>query len=116
MRLTIEHQRTFLDLLEHDFRVSREYFPTAWNGWKFIRNFDRHSPCENMAIVTPNGSEVKIFVPNSDKEDLYNEEYNMFSVWIDMFGMGEKNGYPLEFKYGEDVVGYLFEQWNSDNL
>ena len=29
--------------------------------------------------------------------------------------MGE-NGYPLEFKYGEDVVGYIFEQWQNDNL
>ena len=115
MRLSREHQKTFLDLLEHDFRVSREYFPTAWEDWKFIRNFDRHSPCENMAIVTPNGSEVKIFVPNSDKEDLYNEEYNRFSVWFNCFGMGE-NGYPLEFKYGEDVVGYIFEQLQNDNL
>lgn len=115
MRLTVEHQRTFLDLLEHDFKVCKQYRPTAWDGWTFIRNFDRHSPCENMAIVTPNGSEVKIFVPNSDKEDLYNEEYNRFSVWINMFGMGE-NGYPLEFKYEQSVVGYLFEQWESDNL
>ena len=115
MRYTREHQNTFLDLLSHDFRVSKEYFPTAWDGWEFIRNFDRHSPCGNMAIVTPNGSEVKIFVPNSDQEDLYKEEYNRFSVWINMFGMGE-NGHPLEFKHGEDVVGYIFEQWHNDNL
>jgi hypothetical protein len=115
MVLTKEHQRTFLDLLEHDFKLSKEYFPMAWDGWKFIRNFDRHSPCVNMAIVTPNGSEVKIFVPNSDKEDLYNEEYSRFSVWFNCFGMGE-NEDPLEFKYGEDVVGYLFEQWVSGSL
>ena len=36
---------------------------------EFIYDFDVHSPCENLCVVSPKGVEVKIFAPNSTTMD-----------------------------------------------
>ena len=108
-------QRRMIDLLNFDFADLKRYNKGAFEGWEFIKDFDRHSPCENMLIVTPNGSEIKIFAPNSYVENWDNEEFNTWSVWFDVFGIGEDEE-PLEFDELEEVSGYLLEQWDSNNL
>ena len=108
-------QRKMIDSLYCDFADLKRYNKGAFEGWEFIKDFDRHSPCENMIIVTPNGSEIKIFTPNSYVENWDNEEFNMWLVWFDVFGMGEDKE-PLEFDELEEVSDYLLEQWDSNNL
>jgi hypothetical protein len=115
MRLKREHQQRLLDLLYEDFGEVKRYTPKAWDGWEFVKDFDRHSPCRNLLIATPNGSEVKIFVPNSHIEDWDNEEFDRWLVWFDVYGMGEDEE-PLEFDSIEEVVGYLLEQWDNNNI
>lgn len=89
----------------------------AWGGWKFIKNFDRHSPCKNLLVVTPNGSEIKIFTPNSFVENWDNEEFSKWSVWIDVFGTHwTADEEVIEFDAIEEVVDYLLEQWYSNNV
>lgn len=109
-----EYQQKLLDLLCEDFRDVSKHIG-AFDGWEFVKDFDRHSPCRNLLITTPNGSEVKVFVPNSHVEDLNSEMYDTFMVWFDVFGMGEDDDY-LEFHDIDDVVGYVLEQWYSNNL
>ncbi len=118
MRYSKEEQEQFLHELLHDFQVSKRFLQDAFLGWEFIPNFDRHSPCRNMAIITPNNSEIKIFVPNSRKENVNQEKFNTYEVAFDVFGMDDhmsKETY-LEFNDPEDVVGYLYEQYINDNL
>lgn len=115
MRLKREHQQRLLDLLCQDFGEVKHYTPKAWDGWEFVKDFDRHSPCRNLLIATPNGSEVKIFVPNSHIEDWDNEEFDRWLVWFDVFGMGEDEE-PLEFDALDEVVNYLLEQWDNNNI
>jgi hypothetical protein len=108
-------QIKMIDLLYCDFADLKRYNKGAFDGWEFVKDFDRHSPCRNMLIVTPNGSEIKIFAPNSYVENLYNEEFNVWAVWLDVFGIGEDVD-PVEFDELEEVSGYLLEQWESNNL
>lgn len=115
MRLTREKQEHLLNLLYQDFGEVKRHTPRAWDGWEFIKPFDLHSPCANMCVVTTNGSEIKIFTPNSFFENWDNEEFNKWSVWFDVYGMGESEN-PEEFDSIEEVVGYLLEQWDSNNL
>lgn len=115
MGLSRQEQQTLLDLLCQDFGEVKHHTPKAFEGWEFVRDFDRNSPCRNLLIATPNGSEIKIFVPNSWKEDWDNEEFNTFSIWFDVFGMGEDEN-PEEFDSIDNVVGYILEQWDSNNL
>lgn len=109
-----EYQQKLLDLLCEDFRDVSKHIG-AFDGWEFVKDFDRHSPCRNLLIVTPNGSEVKVFVPNSHVEDWDNEEFDRWLVWFDVFGMGEDDE-PLEFDGLDEVVDYLLEQWYSNNV
>lgn len=115
MRIEKELQGRMLDLLIQDFGEVKRYTPKAFDGWYFITDFDKHSPCRNVLICTPNGSEIKIFVPNSHVEDVYNEEFDMYMVYFNVFGEGEDDE-PLEFDMIDEVVNYLLEQWESDNL
>lgn len=110
-----EYQQEMLDLLCEDFGEVRRHHIGAFEDWVFVKDFDRHSPCRNLLITTPNGSEVKVFVPNSHVEDLNSEMYDTFMVWFDVFGMGDDDEY-VEFQDIDDVVGYILEQWYSDNL
>lgn len=115
MRLTREQQQRLLDLLCQDFGEVKYYTPKAFEGWEFVKDFDRHSPCRNLLISTPNGSEIKIFVPNSHITDWDSEEFDQWLVWFDVFGMGSDEE-PLEFDQLDEVVNYLLEQWDSDNV
>ena len=110
-----EYQQEMLDLLCEDFGEVRRHHIGAFEDWVFVKDFDRHSPCRNLLITTPNGSEVKVFVPNSHVEDLNSEMYDTFMVWFDVFGMGDNEG-CIEFNDIDDVVGYVLEQWYSDNV
>ena len=115
MTLTRKEQSTLLDLLSKGFENVKHHNPGAWEGWQFVKDFDRHSPCANMCIVTPNQSEIKIFTPNNTSNNLDNEEFCDWIVWFDVFGMYEEDTYE-EFDSSDDIVGYLLEQWESDNL
>ena len=115
MRIDKELQGRMLELLIQDFGEVKHYTPKAFDRWRFTNDFDRHSPCRNLLIETPNGSEIKIFVPNSHTEDVYNEEFDMYMVYFNVFGMGEDSE-PLEFDMIGEVVNYLLKQWESNNL
>lgn len=117
MRYSKEEQDQFLHELLHDFQVSKRFLQDAFVGWDFYPNFDRHSPCKNMAIITPNDSEIRIYVPNSRRENLNQEKFNTYGVAFNIYGAAHL-GAELheEFDSPEDVVGYLYEQYINDNL
>ena len=115
MVLKKKHQQKLLDLLCEDFGEVKHYTPKAFEGWEFIRDFDKHSPCRNLMITTPNGSEIKIFVPNSYVENMYKEEFDLWAVWFNVFGIGEDEK-PEEFEKIDDLVNYLLEQWDNNNV
>lgn len=84
-----------------------------FRAWSAIVDFDRHSPCKNIMFTTPKGSEIKVFLPNSTVEDLYNEQYNTIGVWFNVYGVGEADE-PEYFNNEEVLIDYLIE--NTENL
>lgn len=88
----------------------REYF----DGWTLVESFDRHSPFENAMLVTPNHSEIKVFMPNSTKKNIYMERENTINVWFDIYGEGKEE--MLEFDRIGELIDYLIEQYESENL
>lgn len=81
---------------------------------EFVYDFDIHSPCENLCVVSPKGVEIKVFAPNSTTMDFDNEKYNTINLYFD-------DGYtvddtPLEFDNVEGVCGYIVEQLENDNI
>lgn len=115
MGLEYKTQDRLLKMLCEDFAEVKRCTPKAFEGWVFTKDFDRHSPCRNLMIQTPNGSEIKIFVPNANITNHYQEEFSEWSVWFNVYGMGEDDE-PMEFDLIVEMVDYLLDQWDSNNL
>lgn len=81
-----------------------------FEGWECVINFDRHSPCENLMFVTPIGTEIKVFMPNSTQQCVDEEQFNTICVW---FG---DDGFPEDFDNEEVLIDYLIEQEINDNV
>ena len=90
--------------------ASAQKFHGYFDGWKCVVNFDRNSPCENLMFVTPIGTEIKVFMPNSTQQCVEVEQFNTICVW---FG---DDGFPEDFDNEEVLIDYLIEQEINDNV
>jgi len=108
MILSKEEQRRMLKAVYNEYDSAKMI--GHFDGWECVVTFDRHSPCQNMMLVTKLGTEIKIFMPNSTADCVHEEEYNTICVW---FG---DDGFPEDFADERVLIDYLIEQEENDNV
>lgn len=108
MKLSIKEQKRMLKDTYNEYDSAK--LVGHFDGWECVINFDKNSPCQNLMFITPIGTEIKVFMPNSTAQYTYDEQFNTIDVW---FG---DDGFPEEFDNEEVLIDYLIEQEQNENV
>lgn len=108
MKLSIAEQKRMLKDTYNEYDSAK--LIGHFDGWECVINFDKNSPCQNLMFVTPFGTEIKVFMPNSTAQYVYDEQFNTIDVWF-----GDDNE-PEEFDNEEVLIDYLIEQEQNENV